>query len=49
MVIFQWVPSHVRLYGNEIADKLAKKGTTWHTKGTPSQADTLKNYSWIAK
>jgi ribonuclease HI len=28
MVIFQWVPSHVRLYGNEIADKLAKKGTT---------------------
>jgi len=23
---FYWVPSHLRIYGNEIADKLAKKG-----------------------
>jgi ribonuclease HI len=27
-VIFQWVPSHVALEGSEIAEKLAKKGTT---------------------
>jgi hypothetical protein len=40
--IFQWVPSHVGLEGSEIADKLAKKGTTLHTKETPSQADSLK-------
>ena len=37
-VIFQWVPS--RLEGNEIADKLAKKGTTLHTKETPLSADS---------
>jgi len=43
IVIFQWVPSHVGLEGNEIADKLAKKGTTLHTKETPTQGDSLKN------
>jgi len=42
MVIFQWVPSHVGLEGNVIADKLARKGTTLHTKETPSQADSMK-------
>ena len=42
IVLFQWVPSHVGLEGNEIADKLAKKGTTLHTKETPLQADSLK-------
>ena len=41
IVIFQWVPSHVALEGNEIAEKLAKKGTTLHTIETPLQADTL--------
>jgi hypothetical protein len=30
------------LEGNKIADKLAKKGTTLHTKETPLQANTLK-------
>jgi hypothetical protein len=43
IVIFQWVPSHVGPEGNEIADKLAKKGTTLHTKETPTQGDSLKN------
>jgi len=42
IVIFQWVPSHAGLGGNEIADKLAKKGTTLHTKETPLQADSVK-------
>jgi ribonuclease HI len=42
MVIFQWVPSHVGLDGIETADKLAKTGTTAHTKETPTQADSLK-------
>jgi hypothetical protein len=41
-VIFQWVPSHVGLKGNKIADKLAKKGPTLHAKESPLQADTLK-------
>jgi ribonuclease HI len=41
-VIFQWVPSHVGLAGNKIADKLAKNGTTIHTKETPLQANTMK-------
>jgi ribonuclease HI len=27
-VVIQWVPSHVGIHGNEIADLLAKKGTT---------------------
>ena len=42
IVLFQWVPSHVELEGNEIADKLAKKGTTLHTTETPLQAKSLK-------
>ena len=41
-VSIQWVPSHVGLEGNETADKLAKKGTTLHTKETPLQAESLK-------
>ena len=32
IVVFQWVLSHVGLEGNEIADELAEKGTTLHTK-----------------
>ena len=42
IVKFQRVPSHAGLEGNEIADKLAKKGTTLHTIETPPQADSLK-------
>jgi ribonuclease HI len=41
IVIFQWVPSHVTLEGNKIAEKLAKKGTMLHTVETPLQAHTL--------
>jgi len=37
-------PSHVGLGGNEMADKLAKKGTTLHSKETSLQADTLKKH-----
>jgi ribonuclease HI len=44
IVIFQSVPSHVGHEGNKIAEKLAKKGTTLHTKETPSQADSLKKF-----
>jgi hypothetical protein len=41
-VIFQWVPSRVGIEGNEIADKLAKKGTTLHAKESPLLANSLK-------
>jgi hypothetical protein len=43
IVTFQWLLSHVGLEGNEIAEKLANKGTTLHTIETPLQADTLKD------
>jgi len=49
IVIFQWVPSHVGLEGNEIAEKLAKKGTLLHTTDTPLQADTFEPTSWLQK
>jgi len=32
---YLWVPSHVGLEDNEIADKLAKKDTTLHAIETP--------------
>jgi hypothetical protein len=35
-------PSHGGLEGNEIADKLAKKGTKLHTKETSLQAESEK-------
>jgi len=41
IVIFQWISSHYGLEGIKIADKLAKNGTTLHTKETPLQANTL--------
>jgi len=44
MVIFRWVPSHVGLEGNEIEDKPAQKGTTLHTKETPSYGDSLTKH-----
>ena len=40
IAIFQWVPSHAGLEGNETAEKLAKKGTL-HTAETPTQADAF--------
>ncbi|KAJ9578040.1 hypothetical protein L9F63_025100, partial [Diploptera punctata] len=27
LIVFQWIPSHIGIVGNEIADGLAKKGT----------------------
>jgi len=31
-VVYQWVPSHVGIHGNETADLLAKKGTLLYNK-----------------
>jgi ribonuclease HI len=33
-VTIQWVPSHVGIYGNEVADLLAKKGTLYKSNQT---------------
>jgi hypothetical protein len=41
-VFFQWVPSHVGIYGNEKADLLAKKGTSLHIKQTLPNHETIK-------
>jgi ribonuclease HI len=49
IVIFQWLSSHVGLEGNEIAEKLAKKGTTLHTIETPLQADILSRQAGCNK
>ncbi|GBL90634.1 hypothetical protein AVEN_219304-1 [Araneus ventricosus] len=35
-VHLQWIPSHVDIYGNEVADDLAKQGTAEHLCSTPS-------------
>ncbi|XP_071041216.1 ribonuclease H-like [Parasteatoda tepidariorum] len=32
-IFFQWVPSHVNVFGNEIADGLAREGSHRHTAG----------------
>ena len=42
IVTCQCVPSCVRLEGNKVAEKLANKGSTLHSKEIPSQADSLK-------
>jgi ribonuclease HI len=34
-VVFQWVPSHVGIHGNEKADLLANKGTSLYIKQIP--------------
>ncbi|GBM69092.1 hypothetical protein AVEN_1291-1 [Araneus ventricosus] len=36
MVHLQWIPSHVDIYGNEVADDLAKQGTAEPLCSTPS-------------
>ena len=41
-IVFQWVPSHVGLQGNELADILAKKGTKLHTSANPLQISTMQ-------
>lgn len=43
-IFFQWVPSHVNVYGNEIADGLAREGSH---QGSPSTNRRL-TYSEIA-
>ncbi|GBL96305.1 hypothetical protein AVEN_238675-1 [Araneus ventricosus] len=35
-VHLQWIPSHVDIYGNEVADNLAKQGTAEPLFSTPS-------------
>ncbi|GBN91093.1 hypothetical protein AVEN_4126-1 [Araneus ventricosus] len=35
-VHLQWIPSHVDIYGNEVADNLAKQGTAEPLRSTPS-------------
>jgi hypothetical protein len=34
-IAFQWIPSHIGIVGNEIADELAKKGTRVQTSLHP--------------
>ena len=38
-MVIQWVPSHRGLKGNEVADELAKKGTS--IKQEPSRLSTI--------
>ena len=42
-IVFQWVPSHVELQGNELADILAKKGTKLHASANPLQMCVFSN------
>ncbi|XP_055939664.1 uncharacterized protein LOC129969228 [Argiope bruennichi] len=52
---FQWIPSHVDLLGNEIADRLAKKGSSLATSSSAelthlelfSQAKFLNKKNWM--
>jgi len=41
-IVFQWIPSHVGIHGNETADLLAKKGTTLLSKDTALNPETIK-------
>jgi ribonuclease HI len=41
-VMLQWVPSHVGIHGNEIADLLAKKGTTLYKSNQTLEAHAAK-------
>jgi ribonuclease HI len=41
-IVFQWIPSHVGIHGNETADLLAKKGTTLLSKHTALNPETIK-------
>jgi len=42
--VFQWVASHAGLEGNEVGDKLTKKGTALRTVETQTQADSLRKF-----
>jgi len=43
-IVFQWIPSHVGIHGNETADLLAKKGTTLLSKRTTLNFETIKRF-----
>ena len=45
--VFQWIPSHVGIHGNETADLLAKKGTTLLSKRTTLNCETIEAYKAI--
>ncbi|XP_071035169.1 uncharacterized protein [Parasteatoda tepidariorum] len=42
IIMFQWIPSHVGINGNEKADQLAKKGTLEPLCNKPMPPDSLK-------
>ena len=39
---FQWIPSHIGLSGNELADNLSKKGMTIITKNNKIPLTSVK-------
>jgi ribonuclease HI len=41
-VTIQWVPSHVGIYGNEVADLQGKKGTTMYKSNQTLEAHEAK-------
>ena len=42
-IVIQWIPAHVGLQGNEMADTLAKKGTTLSKTNTILDAQEIKS------
>ena len=46
---FMWIPSHVGIFGNEMADKLAKQGTARAAVDTQLPLGTKEKLPNIAK